>query len=261
MMCYMNKKNRVGEIHINKRGIPFVIVEYHNCEQVVVESTEEHRHRVTLSYERIKRGNIKTPFCKTVYGVGYLGLNKNGETPYTVKDGRSTREYKIWQNMIDRCYSNRFPTYKDCVVCERWLCFANFLEDLPLIENYNLWLENKETYELDKDIKQQYIKDKVYSLETCIFIKSSENATESGMRHAQAKGRNIGVYAYNLETKELLYFKSLGQAVKELNVKRKGVEKCLYGQGENSKKRKSAYGYKWIKSSEIEDFKRENSIA
>lgn len=254
------KKNRVGEMHTNKRGETFVVIEYNSYTSVVVESTEPHHCRVKLSYDKIKSGDITTPFCRKVCGVGYLGLMSDGVKPRVVINGATRREYKLWQNMIDRCYSNRFPSYKDCTVCERWQCFANFLEDLPSIENYDLWLENKETYELDKDIKQQYIKDKVYSLENCIFVKSSENTTESGMRHAKDSGKNIGVHAYNLETKELLYFKSVGQAVKELNVKKNGIEKCLYGQGENSKKRKTAYGYKWIKSSEIEDFKRENSI-
>ena len=75
----------------------------------------------------------------SVYGVGILGTFKDGSKPRTKdKYGKLIREYILWHNMLRRCYSDKYhekrPTYKDCTVCNRWLVFANFLEDLPLIE-------------------------------------------------------------------------------------------------------------------------------
>jgi hypothetical protein len=65
-------------------------------------------------------------------------------------------------------------------VCKRWLIFANFLEDLPKIENYELWVHGG--YALDKDIKQQGVENKVYSLDTVCFVTQSDNNKEMNSR-------------------------------------------------------------------------------
>ena len=95
------------------------------------------------------------------------------------KNGKTTREYTLWTNMLRRCYYIDDECYKNCEVCERWHCYANFLEDLPLIEGYELWINNN-NYELDKDFKQQGTEYKIYSIETCIFIPKNENTKMSG---------------------------------------------------------------------------------
>ena len=66
---------------------------------------------------------------------------------------------------------------KGVTVCDRWHCFEYFLEDLPLIDGYNNWLNNRRVYHLDKDLKQigKPYNEKVYSLETCCFLHRSDN--------------------------------------------------------------------------------------
>lgn len=48
---------------------------------------------------------------------------------------RRTLTYNSWANMIQRCNNSNHPRYKDyggrgITVCERWLRFENFLEDM-----------------------------------------------------------------------------------------------------------------------------------
>ena len=77
--------------------------------------------------------------------------------------------------MIRRCYDvdyqRKYGLTEQKIVCKRWLCFEYFLQDLPLIENYDMWL-NGDKVKFDCDIKQQYSYEevKVYSLKTCMFI-------------------------------------------------------------------------------------------
>lgn len=49
--------------------------------------------------------------------------------------GKPTNEYIIWQRMIARCTNPENPAWADyggrgITVCDRWLCFDNFVDDL-----------------------------------------------------------------------------------------------------------------------------------
>ena len=61
------------------------------------------------------------------------------------------------------------------------------LEDLPLIENYELWLNSDKRICLDKDLKQVDVKNKVYSIDTVKFISASENTREAMERRWHKK--------------------------------------------------------------------------
>ena len=115
-------------------------------------------------YSNFKKGNIKCPYEPRLYGKGYLGEGK-----YKVKEnGKNTDEYKIWYDMIKRCYNpkvhERETTYKDCEVEDYLLNFQHMAE----------WIENNyyevpgEKMCLDKDIL--YKGNKIYSRDTCIFV-------------------------------------------------------------------------------------------
>lgn len=103
--------------------------------------------------------------------------------------------YNCWYNMIRRCYDKklhkRIPTYARYYVCERWLKLSNFVEDLPYIDNYGLWLENKKNYELDKDIKSNG-KNRCYCLKECMFVTKKENVKQSNktMSYDFMRGKN-----------------------------------------------------------------------
>ena len=72
--------------------------------------------------------------------------------------------YKRWQHMLERCYSTKyhekFPTYKDCAVCEDWKYFSRFKK----------WMESQDWKgkHLDKDFLVEG--NKLYSSDTCVFI-------------------------------------------------------------------------------------------
>lgn len=117
-------------------------------------------------------GNIRDEYRPTIHNVACIG-----------KASSYNPAYNIWESMINRCYNKNNTNYdryggRGVTVCNRWLCFEYFLEDLPLIDGYNNYISNPGLYSLDKDYKQMYSskKRKIYSLETCCFIPNSENS-------------------------------------------------------------------------------------
>jgi hypothetical protein len=183
-------KTRIGERFITKEGYEVVIISYNKSSDVVVEIQDEYKTKVHTTYGNCKKGEIKNPYNKSVYGVACIGVMSDGSKPKIKEEnGKHTKPYMTWHDMIKRCYSEKlqekFPTYKGCSVCKRWLVFANFLEDLPKIENYELWLNGG--YEIDKDKKQAGVENKIYSLETVCFIPKSENVKEMRARAYQKK--------------------------------------------------------------------------
>ena len=175
-----------------------------------------------------------------VYGMGELGLMKDGSKPKTRTNGKHTREYVLWSNMLKRCYSERYqkrkPTYKDCSVCDRWLVFANFLEDLPLIENYELWRDNPNTgVSLDKDSKVKG--NKVYSLNTCKFVSRSDNSKEC-IERCDNPNSPKKVMAISLTENKVIIFQSMRQA-EQLGFDHSCISKCCNGECKSHK------GYKW----------------
>ena len=76
------------------------IVEYQNSENIVVEFQDEYKFRKKTTYSNYNKGQIKNPYDKTVYGIGYVG---EGEF-LTKRNNRPTREYTCWIHMLERCY-------------------------------------------------------------------------------------------------------------------------------------------------------------
>ena len=172
----MSKKiDRLGETSLSNEGCVMQIIEYNNRFDITVEFQDEHKYRVHTRYANFKNGKCKNPFYPSVYGHGYLGIDKNGNVPKTkeFKDGKSVRtwEYNKWQNMLQRCFDNKYkekePTYKDATCCERWLCFASFLEDFEILKQEYNWSEDIKL-NLDKDILNK--NNKIYSLENCVLV-------------------------------------------------------------------------------------------
>ena len=161
----MKKRDRTGEENYNNFGTPMKIVEYKDAVNIIVEFQDKYKARVHTTYRCFKNGGVKNPYDREVCGVGYYGVGKYKSRG---KDGKKTRAYETWRDMIRRCYDphtiNKYPTYIDCYVCELWHCFQNFAK--WYYENY-YEVEN-ETMCLDKDILCK--NNKIYSPETCIFV-------------------------------------------------------------------------------------------
>lgn len=176
----------------------------------------------------------------SVYGIGTLGTLKDGSKPKTSVNGKMTREYILWRDMLKRCYSEKYhekqPTYKDCKVCDRWLVFSNFLEDLPLIENYEFWKNNpNQRIAIDKDSKIEG--NKIYSLDACCFISQSDNSKERNLRCGNPAPRKK-VMAISLTDEKVIVFQSMVQAEK-LGFKASNICACCKGKIKHYK------GYKW----------------
>ena len=165
-----SKIDRTGEIGINTFGSKMIIVEYRGAKDIDVYFPEYDWIAKGVQYNNFKNGKIKCPYEKRYYGVGYIGEGK-----YKVwENGKNTKCYKTWHNMLNTCYDEKFhekyPTYIGCEVDKNWHNFQNFAE----------WYYNN-YYEieggkmcLDKDILYKH--NKVYPSKTCIFLAQTINS-------------------------------------------------------------------------------------
>ena len=153
---------RLGETVLQNCNEVAFIVEYVDSKNITVQfkSTGE---LVKTDYRTFARGNVKSHFTASVYGVGVKG------TEVTVdKNGERLESYICWKSMLCRCYSakhqKRYPSYKGCSVCDEWLYYPNFKK----FYNENYYEIDGKTSQLDKDILVKG--NKIYSPETCIFV-------------------------------------------------------------------------------------------
>ena len=135
----------------------------------------------------IKSGNVRSPFHRNYYGVGYLGDSKLFEYWDTITH-RFTKEYNTWQGMLRRCYSKEYQNtpYKNVLVCDRWKNFHNFYQDIKKLPNYELWKNSgKFEFSIDKDVicEETNRWPKIYSPTTCIFMPREENTREAAIRN------------------------------------------------------------------------------
>ena len=213
------KIDRTGEINISNEGCAMKIVEYNNALDIVIEFQDEHKYRLHTSYKHFKKGKCKNPFFASVFGHGYLGVDKEGNVPKTkeFKDGKwcITWKYIKWREMLRRCfddkYKEKYPTYKDVTCCKRWLCFSYFLEDFEILKNEYNWSAD-EKLNLDKDTL--YKGNKIYSLENCVLVPDWINLLFI-KRDAKRGDCPIGV-CYNKQCKKY-------QAYYSVNGKNKGL--------------------------------------
>jgi hypothetical protein len=155
-------KNRTGEINYNNFGSKMTIISYINCDNITVKF--DNGSIINSRYDHFKEGVLRSPYCKTIYGMGYIGEGKYESHI----ENKITKTYQYWHGILTRCYSNNFqeknPTYKNCEVCDDWNNFQNFGKWYD--ENY--YEINGEKMQLDKDILNKG--NKIYSPDTCVFV-------------------------------------------------------------------------------------------
>ncbi len=71
---------------------------------------------------------------KRTQSCGCLNREKRTTHGHTVR-GRSSKVYSVWRAMVQRCTNNSYKQWENyggrgIRVCERWLKFENFLEDM-----------------------------------------------------------------------------------------------------------------------------------
>lgn len=179
----MKKYNRehIGEVWRTNEGYEVEIIDggskQHYC-------TIQFENWISEAvYNHIKNGQIKFPYYKSVYGVGYYG---DGKYKSRV-NGKKTKVYVVWKHMLMRCYDVKFqqkyPTYVGVIVCEEWHNFQNFAE----------WFDKHyiEGYDLDKDLLSEP-NSKIYSPNTCLFVPHALNTFLTNRQSNNTSGQ-VGV--------------------------------------------------------------------
>ena len=170
-MKYLNDVNRkdcVGKICKSKSSGDFKIVKYNNARDVQIQFLKT-GYEAVVELGNIRNGKVKDPYLPSVFGVGISGAK------YPVsEDGRNTKEYELWSNMLQRCYSDTYkkqqPTYEGCEVSNNFKSYEYFYEWC----HKQIGFGNKD-WHLDKDL---LIKgNKIYSESTCVFIPREINQT------------------------------------------------------------------------------------
>ena len=127
---------------------------------------------------------------KLVYGAGFNDRSR----PSSV-DGKPVKEYKLWQDMLKRCFSEKeqtlYPTYKGCNVSDNFLNYSYFYDWCQKQVGFGKVDEKGRSWCLDKDLL--FIDNKTYSETTCVFVPNEINVffTDRG----NARGEHpLGVY-------------------------------------------------------------------
>lgn len=162
--------DRTGEETTNDFGSIIKIIKYRNCEDIDVYFPEYDYTNEHLQYNNFKKGNVKCPYEKRVFNIGYLG-----EGEYNASINRKcTKYYNVWKGILERCYNPKYikkrPTYTGCEVHSSWHNFQVFAKWVD--ENY--YEIEGERMALDKDILCKG--NKIYSPDTCIFVPTRINS-------------------------------------------------------------------------------------
>lgn len=156
-------RGRTGETKSNKCGTLMKIIK-DNGSSVIVEFQDEHKYQVETIYQNFEKCQIKNPYDKTVFGVGYVG--GGGYAPRI--NGISPSQY-VWHDMMERCYSDKLSNvhnsyYGISTVCEEWHNYQNFAKWY----NNNFYIIGYGRMHLDKDILVPGNKE--YNPQNCMFV-------------------------------------------------------------------------------------------
>ena len=182
----MVEKYGVGTKCITNEGYKFEVVEKIDVRKRIIRF--DNGYEIVVHTSAIIKGKIKNPYHKSVCGIGYFGVGK-----YKCRvNNKKTPEYTVWQSMLKRCYDEKFqercPTYKSVTVYNEWLNFQNFSkwyeDNYPKIEGVN--------FDLDKDLLQLNVENKIYSPKTCIFLPQNVNKFLTNKQSTNTSGY-IGV--------------------------------------------------------------------
>lgn len=200
--------DRTGEEFITNEGEKIKIIDYNKTTRRWVVLFESTGNTKEATYRNCQTGEVKNPYKRSVYDVGFLGDGK-------YKRSKNRECYGEWLSMLQRCYDpKRSRAYEGVTMYEEWHNFQNFAE---------WWYERvyncNEQLCLDKDIKNK--KAKMYSPETCLIVPQTINKlfnkqrfhrgqlcigvmkTKNGKFEAQCsvrgKSTHIGTYDSELE--------------------------------------------------------------
>ena len=183
-------KIKTGDIFNTNEGGSVVVREYRSSYDIDVMHMDSHRYIDTVQAGNLRRGNVKNPYHKSVFGVGFVGVGIHKRS-YRFKNNKKTA-YDAWVEMLRRCYSHKYqakyPTYIGCTVYNDWhnlQTFAEWFHKQPNSDNTG--------FHLDKDLR--VAGNKVYSPNTCSFVPYQINGLLTDMGALRGK-YPIGVCAH-----------------------------------------------------------------
>lgn len=124
-----------------------------------------------------------------VRGFGVKGMDYP-----TWENGKHTKEYQLWQNMLERCtekWQAKNASYKGVTCSENFKSYTFFYEWCHSQKGFNCKDDNGENWRLDKDILVKG--NKVYSEDACCFVPLTVNSLLIS-RRAKRGDCPIGVY-------------------------------------------------------------------
>lgn len=172
-MSALSKKNEyLGQQKRNNQGYEMKIIEYNTYDDITVEFFEPYPWKVKSKCSCFKRGEIINHYAPCVCGVGITGT----KYPTCDENGKHTREYQVWSNMIKICYDlksqKKNPTYEDVICADEWKCYENFYEWYHNQENYHV-INQLDNYAIDKDIL--YKGNRIYAPDKCTLVPTRIN--------------------------------------------------------------------------------------
>ena len=162
----VNYKDCVGKVCKSKSSGDFKIVKYNDSANVEIQFVNT-GFETSAELGNIRNGTVKDPYVPSVHGIGIVGA----KYPTRV-NGVLTKQYGLWVNMLQRCYSNthqkKYPTYIGCEVSNNFKSYEYFYEWCNKQVGFS-----SEGWHLDKDL---LIKgNKVYNENVCVFIPQDIN--------------------------------------------------------------------------------------
>lgn len=189
------------------------IIEVLENDRIIVQFQDEYKHEKEVHWNNFKRGTIKNPYDRSIWGVGYIGEETE---PHCIK-GVCIPSFGAWTNMIERCYADnlrhKHPAYKDCIMCDEWHNYQNFRKWY----DENIYYVNNERMHIDKDIL--FKENNLYSPYTCLIVPQRINMIF--MKKPKTRDidlpntiyRCVGGYTASYNGKSLGVFKTLKEAV------------------------------------------------
>lgn len=128
------------------------------------------------------------------------------------------------KNMIERCYNERNPSYKNyggkgVTVSEEWLTLNGFIETIDLVKGWNLESFLLGDISLDKDSMKKG--NKVYSKELCCFLSTTENNKIKPNQQSEI----IGISPSG----EIFKFTNQSEFAKEHSLRQSTISNCIQG--------------------------------
>ncbi len=173
-------KKYEGQIYETKNYGDIEVIEYISPRNIRIRFLNT-GYEDKVTFGEITKNSPKDYLQPVVYGIGFLGAKMKLKS-------KNVKAYGTWTNMLKRCYCVKFhknnQTYIGTTVCKEWHNFQNFC----------VWFDDNyiEGYELDKDLLQDDVDNKIYSPETCVFLPRKINSFFNNKRIDNKSGY-IGV--------------------------------------------------------------------